>query len=198
MSVSSEKREETDSRGRVGDVVTPVAGDFIASRILRIRGQKVILDADLAELYGVPTKRLNEQVKRNIERFPPDFMFQLVEREKAEVVAICDHLRRLRFSPNLPYAFTEHGVIMAASVLNSDRAVQTSVFVVRAFVQLRQVLAAQEDLVARLECLEKTVGSHQEEIVLIVEAIHLLAPPEDEPSKQPFGFGRARKPRQRR
>ena len=110
----------------------------IQSSILLIRGQKVILDADLAELYDVPTKRLNEQVKRNIDRFPPDFMFQLNLKEKEEVVANCDHLSRLKYSPSLPYAFTEHGAIMAASVLNSPRAVEISVYIVRAFVRLRQ------------------------------------------------------------
>ena len=103
--------------------VIPV--EMIERKILLIRGEKVMLDADLAALYGVTTKRLNEQVKRNRERFPNDFMFQLTEEEKAEVVANCDHLKRLKFSPTLPYAFTEHGAIMLASVLNSPLAVQT-------------------------------------------------------------------------
>jgi hypothetical protein len=89
--------------------------------ILFLRGQKAMLDADLAVLYGVTTKRLNEQVRRNAERFPEDFLFQLTPEEKAEVVAKCDHLAKLKFSPVLPFAFTEHGAIMAASVLNSDR-----------------------------------------------------------------------------
>ena len=96
----------------------------IEQRILLIRGQKVMLNADLAELYGVTTKRLNEQVKRNRARFPKDFMFQLTAKEKSEVVANCDHLSKLKFSPALPYAFTEHGAIMAASVLNTLHAVQ--------------------------------------------------------------------------
>ena len=113
----------------------------IQQRILLIRGEKIIVDADLALFYGVPTKRLNEQVKRNKERFPEDFMFQLTATEKAEVVANCDHLSKLKYSPSLPYAFTEHGALMVASVLNSPRAVEMSVFIVRAFVQLRQVIA---------------------------------------------------------
>ena len=92
----------------------------IENRILLIRGEKVIIDADLAEFYGVPTKRLNEQVKRNKDRFPDDFMFQLSPDEKAEVVANCDHLENLKYSKALPYAFTEHGAIMAAGVLNTD------------------------------------------------------------------------------
>ena len=95
----------------------------IERAILLIRGQKVMLDADLAALYGVTTKRLNEQVKRNRDRFPYDFMFQLTQEEKGEVVANCDHLKKLKFSPSLPYAFTEHGVVMLASILNSIVAV---------------------------------------------------------------------------
>ena len=104
----------------------------IQTAILPLRDQRVILDADLARLYGVSTKRLNEQVKRNLDRFPSDFVFQLTPSEKAEVVANCDHLARLKFSPQRPYAFTEHGAIMAANVLNSSQAVQASVMVVRA------------------------------------------------------------------
>ena len=96
------------------------------SRILLIRGRRVMLDADLANIYGVPTKRLNEQVKRNRGRFPDDFMFQLTPVEKLEVVANRDHLSGLRFTANLPYAFTEHGAIMLASVLNSPVAVGRS------------------------------------------------------------------------
>ena len=179
--------------GQAGEAVSVVPVEQVQAKILTIRGQRVILDADLADLYGVPTKRLNEQVKRNIRRFPQDFMFQLVEQEKAEVVANCDHLQKLKFSPNLPYAFTEHGAIMAASVLNSDHAVQTSVFVVRAFVQLRRMLLPYKELMARLDYLEKTVGTHDEQIVAIVDAIRLLMPPPEEPPREPFGFRPAKK-----
>jgi hypothetical protein len=100
-----------------------------------------MLDTDLAKLYGVPTKRLNEQVKRNRNRFPEDFVFQLSAAEKTEVVAKCDHLEGLKFSPTHPYAFTEHGAIMLAAVLNTPRAIAVSVFVVRAFVRFREILA---------------------------------------------------------
>jgi hypothetical protein len=103
----------------------------ILKAILNIRGQRAILDADLAALYGVSTKVLNQAVKRNIERFPPDFMFSLTPTEKAEVVTNCDHLSRLRFSPALPNAFTEHGALMAANVLKSDRAVRASIQIIR-------------------------------------------------------------------
>ena len=98
--------------------------EAIERRILLIRRQKVMLDSDLAQLYGVSTKRLNERVKRNRKRFPSDFMFQLSEQEKSEVVANCDHLKNLKFSPVLPRAFTEHGAIMLASILNSSTAVE--------------------------------------------------------------------------
>src|ERR1035441_6669473 len=131
----------------------------IDSLIVELRGQRVILDADLATIYGVSTKRLNEQVKRNEDRFPPDFAFQLTAAEKAEVVANCDHLARLKFSPVLPRAFTEHGAIMAATVLNSPRAVQMSVFVVRAFVKMRAALIDTRELARKLAAVEADLKS---------------------------------------
>lgn len=100
----------------------------IAQSILVIRGQKVIIDADLAALYGVPTKALNQAVKRNPARFPEDFMFRLSAAEKTEVVTNCDHLAKLKFAKTLPYAFTEHGAIQAANVLNSPRAAEVGVY----------------------------------------------------------------------
>jgi hypothetical protein len=118
----------------------------IESKIFLIRGQRVMLDADLAVLYEVEIKVLNQAVKRNIERFPEDFMFRLSAEEKAEVVANCDHLARLKYSPVLPYAFTEHGALMLGNVLKSDRAVEVSLMVVRTFVQLRQMLASNAEL----------------------------------------------------
>ena len=114
---------------------------MVARRIIVIRGRKTLLDADLAVLYGVSTKRLNQQVKRNQGRFPPDFTFQLTPRERDEVVANCDHLAKLKFSPSMPYAYTEHGALMAASVLNTPRAVEVGLYVVRAFVALRDAFA---------------------------------------------------------
>src|SRR5262245_50540335 len=128
----------------------PAKTTNVTSAIQTIRGQKVILDTDLARIYGVTTKRLNEQVKRNLDRFPGDFLFQLTAAEKSEVVANCDHLSRLKFSPVLPYAFTENGAVMAANVLNSVQAVRMSVFVVRAFVQMRRWLGSSTDLARQL------------------------------------------------
>jgi hypothetical protein len=159
----------------------------IEKSILLIRGQKVILDADLARLYGATTKRLNEQVKRNRERFPEDFMFQLTKEEKAEVVANCDHLSTLKYSPALPHAFTEHGAIMAATVLNTQRAIEASIFVVRAFVALREMIATHKELAQKISELERRIGEHDEQIQAIFEAIRqLMLPPER--SKKKIGF----------
>jgi hypothetical protein len=138
--------------------------------------------------YGAPTKRLNEQVKRNKERFPEDFMFQLTATEKAEVVANCDHLSKLKYSPSLPYAFTEHGALMAASVLNSPRAVEMSVFIVRAFVQLRQVIAGHKELTNKIAQLERKLTQHDQQIAGIIQAIKKLASPAPVPKKRRIGF----------
>jgi hypothetical protein len=163
--------------------------EVIEQRILLIRGQRVMLDADLAGLYGTTTRRLNEQVKRNRGRFPEDFMFQLTKKEKAEVVAICDHLTKLKFSPVLPNAFTEHGAIMVASVLNTNRAIQVSVFVVRAFVKLREMLATHKELAHKLAELERKLQNHDESIRSLVVAIRqLMRPSEPEPPKKRIGF----------
>ena len=164
--------------------------EHVQQRILLMRGEKVILDADLAALYGVTTKRLNEQVKRNQARFPGDFMFQLNETEKAEVVANCDHLARLRFSPTLPYAFTEHGAIMVANILNSERAVEASVQVVRAFIKHRQMLASNAELGRKLNELE---AKYDQQFSAVFDAIRqLMIPPP--PPRKPIGFHpRARK-----
>ncbi|MEW5976438.1 MAG: ORF6N domain-containing protein [Acidobacteriota bacterium] len=161
----------------------------IESSILLIRSHRVMLDADLAVIYGVTTKRLNEQVKRNLKRFPPDFMFQLSESEKAKVVANCDHLARLRFSPYLPYAFTEHGALMLANVLNSDRAVEASVQVVRAFVRLRSLLASHAELARKLEALER---KYDAQFKVVFDAIRqLMNPPE--PTRRAIGYVKSQK-----
>ncbi len=152
--------------------------------ILTIRGHRVILGVDLAALYGVSTKRLNEQVKRNRERFPQDFVFQLTAKEKAEVVANCDHLKKLKFSPVRPYAFTEHGAIMAANVLNSSRAITMSVEVVRAFVRLRNMTLSVEELARKVNSLEKKYDS---QFKIIFDAVRqLMTPPE--PPHRKIGF----------
>ncbi len=158
--------------------------ESISSRIYLIRGHKVMLDRDLAELYGVTTKRLNEQVRRNRDRFPEDFLIELTAGEKEEVVAKCDHLASLKFSPVLPLGYTEHGALMAASVLKSKRAVEVSIYVVRAFVKLRQMLATHEDLKRKIEDME---SKYDEQFRVVFEAIRQLLS-EDEKPKQRIGF----------
>ncbi|WP_343702660.1 ORF6N domain-containing protein [Chitinophaga sp.] len=163
--------------------------DEIKSKILSIRGKRVMIDKDLAELYSVPTKRLNEQVKRNLIRFPEDFMFQLTADEKEEVVAKCDHLKNIKFSSHLPYVFTEHGVVMLASVLNSDQAIAVNVQIVRMFVQMREALLMHKDVLLRLEQLEKRVTVHDGQIELIFKHLRQLLSYPAEPRVR-IGFRR--------
>ncbi len=164
--------------------VSLVPEERVESLIVLIRGRRVMIDADLAEMYGTTTKRMNEQVKRNRERFPEDFMFQLTLGEKGEVVANCDHLKRLKFSPNLPFAFTEHGAIMAANVLNSPKAIHASVYVVRAFIKLREVISTHKELVRVVSEHERRLNEQDEVIISIVET--MTKPPE--PQKRKIGF----------
>ena len=157
--------------------------------IFLLRRQKVIVDSDLARLYGVTTSRLNEQVKRNIDRFPDDFMFQLNKDEFANLKSqFATSSSGWGGRRKLPYAFTEHGAIMAASVLNSERAVAVSIYVVRTFVRLRQILAPYKELTKKLEQLEKKLQTHDKQIVTLVQAIRLLMPPSNAKPKKPFGF----------
>jgi hypothetical protein len=163
----------------------------IAPLIHEIRGERVILDSDLARIYGVTTKRLNEQVKRNADRFPDDFAFELSKEEwetlrsQSVISKSVDPNLRSQFATSkgrggrryLPHAFTEHGAIMAANVLNSKQAVQMSVFVVRAFVKLREVLATHKQLADKLTELERKVGTHDKAIVSIIAAIRGLTEP---------------------
>jgi phage regulator Rha-like protein len=172
-----------------------VKGYPLDNRILSIRGQKVMLDADLAEVYGVTTKALNQAIKRNAERFPGDFAFLLSVEEKLQVVTDCDHLVRLKFSPVLPRAFTEHGAIMAANVLNSSRAVQMSVFVVRAFVKMRAALNNTRELARKLTDLEQELKSrldvHEAAIVEVLQRIMKILdppPPPPQPPAPEIGF----------
>jgi hypothetical protein len=162
--------------------------DEIRSRIVEVREMRVLVDADLARLYGVTTKRLNEQVKRNRERFPSEFVFQLSAAEKAEVVANCDHLARLRFSPTRPYVFTEHGALMASAVLNTRKAVEVSLYVIRAFVRLREALGTHREIGKRLDELERKVGTHDRAIGQILAAIRQLTQPPEARRRRRIGF----------
>jgi phage regulator Rha-like protein len=160
----------------------------VESRILFLRDHRVILDSDLAQLYGVPVGRLNEQVKRNRERFPADFMFQLTLKEeqilRSQIAISRGQHGGRRY---LPHAFTEHGAIMAANVLNSKRAVQMSVYVVRAFVRLREMLAANGRLAAKINELEGRLDTHDSEIQKLLGAIRQLMTPEATPRRR-IGF----------
>jgi hypothetical protein len=163
--------------------------EVIEQRILLIRGQRVMLGADLAMLYGVPTRVLNQAVRRNLKRFPQDFMFKLTQPEKDQVITICDHLKNLKYAKALPNAFTEHGAIRAASVLNTEKAIQITVYVVRAFVKLREMLSTHKELAHKLAALERKLQNHDESIRSLVVAIRqLMAPPEPEPPKKRIGF----------
>jgi phage regulator Rha-like protein len=166
----------------------------IESRIAILRHQKVILDTTLAEIYGVPVKRLNQQVNRNRERFPSDFMFQLKPREFANLrLQIATSRKGHGGRRSLPYAFTEHGAIMAATVLNSDQAVEMSVFVVRAFVRLREMLAANRELAAKMKELEERLETHDGTIQEIINVIKkLMNPPPSRRSKIGFTLPPAR------
>jgi hypothetical protein len=165
--------------------------DQIEPLIREIRGQKVLLDSDLALLYGVPTKRLNEQVRRNRERFPEDFLLQLTKEEAESLRSQIATLKagRGQHRKYLPYAFTEHGTMMAAMLLNSPRAVEVSVFVVRAFVKLRRLALAHKELANKLDQLEKKVAGHDDAIRQLVAAIRqLMTPPAAPPRAGRIGF----------
>lgn len=170
----------------------------IAQSIVLLRGQKVLLDADLAALYGVETRRLNEQVRRNRDRFPEDFIFEVTDEELANLMSQFATSswggRRKR-----PMAFTEHGAIMAATVLKSPRAVEMSVYVVRAFVRLREVLASNKELAKRLDDLEQTTEAlsmqhdsfarnTRAQLKQVFDAIRELMTPPEPQKKRPIGF----------
>ncbi len=163
--------------------------ETVERRIWLLRGQKVMLDSDLAELYEVPTFRLNEQVKRNIKRFPPDFMFQLVSEEAASLRSQFAILKdgRGKHRKYLPYAFTEQGVAMLSSVLRSERAIEVNIAIMRTFLRLRQVLTAHKELAEKLVELERQVEGHGHQIHSIFEAIRRLMAPARRPHRR-IGF----------
>lgn len=161
----------------------------VADRIVTLRGERVMLDADLARLYGVPTKRLKEQVRRNSSRFPRDFLIRLTRQEVARLrsqIATSNEGRGgTRYAP---FAFTEHGAIMAANVLNSASAIEMSVYVVRAFIQLRRATLASKAIGARLDELERKVGTHDRAVAHIFEALRRLTDPPEAPKRRGIGF----------
>lgn len=151
------------------DKTDMIPDEVIMNKVVIIRNQRVMIDADMAELYDVTTKRLNEAVKRNSTRFPIDFMFQLTISEKDDLVANCDHLRKLKFSPYKPFAFTEHGAVMLASVLNSERAIIVNIQIVRIFNKMREMMLLHKDLLLEMQKINSKLSDHDDKIVLIFE-----------------------------
>jgi hypothetical protein len=163
----------------------------IEKSILLIRGCKVMLDRDLAGLYGVATKVLNQQVRRNIRRFPEDFMFQLSKEElenwRSQIVTSNSAVKMgARYRP---YAFTEQGVAMLSSVLNSDRAIEVNIAIMRAFVRLRELLSSHKDLARKLDQLERKLAEHDDQFTVVFDAIRRLMEPPPGPKKRRIGFG---------
>ena len=167
----------------------PLSIEDIAQRILIVRGRRILLDTDLAAFYGVPTKVFNQQVRRNMARFPPDFMFSLneVEYESLRSQIVTLKLGRGQHRKYLPLAFTEHGAIMAAAVLNSPRATEVSVHIVRAFIELRNLVAGNKELASKLKRLESKVDSHDQAISGLIESVRTLLAP-SEPKRRGIGF----------
>lgn len=161
--------------------------ELIQSRIMVFRGEKVMIDRDLAQLYGVSTKALNQAVTRNRKRFPPDFMFRVVKEEKDELVTNCDRFQPLKHSSIMPQAFTEQGVAMLSSVLNNDRAIEVNIAIMRAFVELRKVSFSHKQLAQKLREIEARLEDHDENINAIFEAIQQLMRMPEKPRKQ-IGF----------
>ena len=170
----------------MGNTKALVPMEVIVTKILYLRGEKVLLDRDLAERYGVETKQLKRAVRHNLKRFPEDFMFELSKEEWENLRCHFGTSSRggIRYAP---MAFTEQGVAMLSSVLNSDRAIEVNIAIMRAFVQLRKMIASNEELAQKLKELEKRLEKHDEDIGLIFEAIRELMTPPDTPPKK-IGF----------
>lgn len=167
-------------------MVAIVPVERIQRCILLIRNKKIILDRDLAVLYGVETKALNQAVRRNIKRFPADFMFQLTKVEKKQLVTNCDRFAPLKHSTSMPHAFTEQGIAMLSSVLNSERAINVNIAIMRTFVKLREILGSNELLRRKIESMER---KYDEQFKAVFEVLgKMLAEPEK--PKKPFGFHR--------
>lgn len=166
--------------------------EAIERRIYLIRGQKVMLSMHLAELYGVETRALNQAVKRNIQRFPEDFMFQISESEAEQLVSQNVIPHKKYFGGFLPYAFTEQGVAMLSSILNSEHAIKINIAIMRAFVKLREMISTNKELAHKLSQIENKIERHDGEIKAIFNAIRQLMAPPPETKKRKIGFGRER------
>ncbi len=165
-----------------------IATKDLKEMIFVIRGQRVMIDADLARLYGVSTKVLNQAVKRNSKRFPEGFMLKLNQKEKEELYSSYERFNNLRFSKTPPLAFSEHGSIMLANILKSSTAIEVSIEVVKAFVELREFLNTNKEFARKFEAIEKRFADHDQNFIAVFEALRqIMNPPVS--SKRPIGFG---------
>ena len=178
-----EKPKESTKSKTIPDAV-------LANRIILLDGQNVMIDRDLAELYGVTTFRLNEQVTRNLTRFPPDFMRVVTPEEKEYLIKTYKHLESLKFSPSLPRVFTEYGAVMLASVLNSERAIQVNIQIVRIFTKMKQLMVNYKKVLQRLGGLEAKTLKNSDEIQLIIEYLKKLTALQKQTERKRIGFRR--------
>jgi len=161
-----------------------IPNEIILNKIIEMRDKKVMVDSDLALLYGVTTKRLNEQVKRNIKRFPDDFMFQITKEEKGALISQFEHLNKLKFSSALPNVFTEHGAVMLASVLNSEKAIEVNIQIVRVFTELRELLSSNLKLRLDIEKIKKKVDNQDKNIEVIFRYFDELLEQKEKPREK--------------
>ncbi len=177
------KMEMTTSLVKIPDEV-------IIDKIIVLRNKKVMIDRDLALLYGVTTKRLNEQVKRNVKRFPTDFMFQITLEEKEQLILMFEHLSNLKYSPVLPFVFTEHGAVMLASVLSSDQAISVNIQIIRVFTHIRQMLADNTELRLEVEKIKHRLEKQDKNMELVFQYLDELLEKKEEPglSRKRIGY----------
>lgn len=164
--------------------IASLPDEVLMDKILLVRNIKVMLDRDLAELYGIETKRLKEQVRRNIDRFPKDFMFELSEKEHELLKRQFDNRNRGQHSKYPPYAFTEHGVLMLSSVLNTERAVKVNIQIMRVYVRIREMIQTHKDLIIQMDQLEQKVGKQDEKISIVFEYLTKFIELEKKPRKE--------------
>lgn len=188
MKTKTTKKEKLKKKTKTRKNSSLITFHKIENLIFEVRGQKVMLDADLAALYGTTTSALNQAVRRNYDRFPEDFMFKLNPRELSKVITNCDNLSRLKFSSSLPHVFTEYGALMLASILNSEIAVNVSVEIVRTFIKLRMVLATNKEVIKKINVLETKVIRHDENFKVVFDSIRQLMLPANTNSKKRVGF----------
>lgn len=177
------------SKKQAEQLLVTVLDEAIINKIMLLRNKKVMIDRDLAMLYGVTTKRLNEQVKRNLKRFPNDFMFQITAEEKDQLIITFEHLDSLKFSTVLPFVFTEHGAVMLASVLNSEQAISVNIQIVRVFTQIRQMLADNTEVRLEIEKIKGKLEKQDKNIELVFQYLDNLLEQKEKPNTPRQGIG---------